>query len=301
MIDLVAHLLGAAAELAPIASLPELRARTKDVAARFTSTVDRAAALGLAADRLGYACAGGYGAALVRLDPAIGERAASLCATERAGGHPRHIETRLSPSGDGWTLSGAKSWVTLASSAAVLLVVASVGVDAASKNRLRVARVPSDRAGVTLTARAPAPFAPEIDHGEARFDVVEVAAHELLAGDGYDGVLKPFRTLEDIHVLAAAAGHLVGVARAYAWPRAWIEEALALVVTLRALGDEDASRREVHLVLAGVFEAFGRLVASADASWASAPAVVRERWSRDRPLLGVASSVRAMRREAAWR
>ena len=299
MIDLVAHLLDASPGATPITSLLELRARTRDLAARFTSTVDRAAAIGLAADRLGYAFAGGYGAALARLDPTLGERPASLCATERAGGHPRHIETRLSPHGDAWTLTGAKSWVTLASSAEVLLVVATVGVDAAGRNRLRVARVPSGRAGVTLAARPAAPFAPEIDHGEARFDAVEVAHDEVLAGDGYDAVLKPFRTIEDIHVLAAATGHLVGVARVYAWPRAWIEEALALVVTLRALGEEDASRREVHLVLAGAFEAFGRLVASADPCWASAPADVRGRWARDRPLLGVASQVRARRREAA--
>ena len=40
-------------------------------------------------------------------------------------------------------------------------------------------------------------------HGEA----------DLLPGDGYDIYLKPFRTIEDIHVHAALIGYLVGVAR----------------------------------------------------------------------------------------
>ncbi len=35
---------------------------------------------------------------------------------------------------------------------------------------------------------------------------MHVADDELLPGDGYDDLLKPFRTIEDTHVLAAAVG-----------------------------------------------------------------------------------------------
>ena len=42
---------------------------------------------------------------------------------------------------------------------------------------------------------------------------VAITAHEILPGDGYDRYLKPFRTVEDIHVHAALLGHAIGAAR----------------------------------------------------------------------------------------
>ncbi len=299
----IVRFLTAQASAPCITSLAELAARAEaDGAARFPSSVDRAAALGSLADRLGYAFAAGYGVALERLVPSLGSRVASLCATERGGGHPRSIETRLAPiDGGAFTLTGTKAWVTLGAEASWLLVVASVGLDAEGKNRLRVAMVPADRAGVTLVARPAAPFAPEIAHAEVRFEAVAVAPSEVLPGDGYDAYLKPLRTLEDLHVVAAAVGYLVGVARAHAWPRAWTEEALATLVALRALGAEDASSAEVHLVLAGALEGFRRLVASADPHWSRVADGVRERWMRDRAILDVAGGARQKRSDAAWR
>ena len=72
-----------------------------------------------------------------------------------------------------------------------------------------------------------------------------------------------------------------------------------MVCSLRALGGAPPSRAETHLVLAGALAATRRLLDAAP--WAHAGASVRESWQRDRPLLDVASAVRAARREAAWK
>jgi acyl-CoA dehydrogenase len=151
---------------------------------------------------------------------------------------------------------------------------------------------------VCLEAAAPLPFAPEIAHARVAFEAVAVDERDFLPGDGYADVLKPFRTIEDLHVLAAALGWGVRVGRESRWERAWIEEAVALVLTLHDLDALPALAPETHVALAGVLGAARRLLAGAP--WPSCDAATRAAWERDRPLLDVASAVRAARREAAW-
>jgi len=278
------------------ANVEESYARLESMDASCTGSIERAAAGGFVADRLGIAFVAGYRAALQRLDPALSR--ASLCATEEGGAHPRAIRSRLEPRGEAFVLSGTKAFATLASSARTLLVVASVG-EAEGRNRLRIARIPADRAGVTIRDRAPIPFAPEIPHAELVFDAVVVRDDELLEGDGYESVLKPFRTLEDAHVLAAALGYLVQIARRFGPAEAQIEDALATLASLRDVGTRDPLAPSTHLTLAGAITAAQRVATAAD--FTKADEATRTRWERDRPLLAVAGTARGKRREAAWR
>jgi hypothetical protein len=142
------------------------------------------------------------------------------------------------------------------------------------------------------------PFAPEIGHARAVFEEVLVEEGELLPGDGYSTVLKPFRTIEDVHVMAAVLGWGIGVGRRSAWDRAWLDEAIALVVALRAIGASPPSHPGTHVALAGALTGTKRLLDTA--AWDRVEAAVRSAWQRDRPLLDVASTVRAARLEAAW-
>ncbi|MGX1763157.1 hypothetical protein ACWIG5_40770, partial [Streptomyces lydicus] len=113
--------------------------------------------------------------------------------------------------------------------------------------------------------------------------------------------LKPFRTIEDIHVLAATLGWLVRVARASAWPQSVLERLLTGVAAVRGLDIDAPGSPGVHIALGGVFEFVQRLSAELDSLWGSADSLTRERWERDRPLLGVAGRVREQRLATAWR
>ncbi len=271
-------------------------------ASTIQDTVERAARAGLSAEGVGWAFAGGYESALAKLHPALDARGtlAALCATEQGGGHPRAVRTSLQRSPDGgWVLTGRKSFVTLGADAELLLVVAKTGEDAGGRNILRIAAVPSSRRGVTLEPAAALPFAPEIGHAAARFEAVVVGESEILPGDGYDTVLKPFRTIEDVHVMAALVGWTIGVGRTAGWERDWMEEAIALLLALRAVNREPPLDPGTHVALAGVLAAVRRLLDRA--AWPMVDAAIRERWERDRPLLDVASTVRSARRDAAWR
>lgn len=287
-------LLDEAAQVGLATTLEDHWSRVEAFDTRFTDTVDRAAFGGFSSDRLGFAFVAGYRAALQRLVPSLGGRRACLCATEEGGAHPRAIKATLA---DG-RLRGTKTFATLASHAEELLVVVSVG-EREGRNELRVARIPRSRAGVVVEEKAPWPVAPEIPHAIVRFEDVAVAEGDLLEGDGYARYLKPFRTIEDIHVMASTAGYLFSVGRIAGWERAALEALAASIASLRAIAAFDPSQRGTHLALAGTIAAVERAVATLDFS--KAPSETRERWERDAPLLQVAGKARAARRDAAWR
>src|SRR5262249_30905739 len=104
-----------------------------------------------------------------------------------------------------------------------------------------------------------------------------------------------------IHVHAALAGYLVGVARRRDLPHAIIERLLALAVTTHGLAACDPRAATTHLALAGLLADAARIVAELEAAWpADGDDDERRRWERDRALLQVAGKARAARRERAW-
>lgn len=276
----------------PVCEPRAMLARAESLAAR--PPWARAALGGLAADRLGLAFVAGYAAALGRLFPDVGPRAC-LAATESGGAHPRAIATRLDERG---ALHGDKTFATMAPLAERILVVASRGMQNA-RNSLVVAVVSAGAAGLTMTPREPTPFAPEVPH--ARLRLSGVIPDALLPGDGYDEYLKPFRTVEDVHVLAAAAGYMLRVTRARGLGQPLAARLAGLVTALSALAAAAPRSPGVHVGLAGVLAETHRAATELEAAWSAAGADdERARWERDRPLLLVAQAAREARERAAW-
>jgi len=266
----------------------------------FTKHVERALWGGYHADRLGFAFAAGYRAALHRLfehaKVDVPDLAFSLAATESGGAHPRAIQTKL----EGNVLRGEKTFATLAWRADELLVVASRGETPEGRNQLVVVRVPRDAKGLVIEDRPPTPFAPEIPHAVVKLKDVAVAADAVLPGDGWDVWLKPFRTIEDTHVLAATIGYLLGVARTYDWERVVQAELVTHALSVADIAARDPADALTHVALAGLFAGARRLAASVDSEWHKVAPDERERWQRDMALLLVAENARAKRTENAF-
>jgi hypothetical protein len=333
--DVLEHLLRAPATLDAVNDLNAWFERL--ARCPFDQPIDRALWAGFEADRLGYAFVGGYRAALVRLVTwaagSLGGRAEqahvspdldtrldggaeragragvvpsvdarlSLAATEAGGAHPRAIMTKLVDEGGTLLVRGEKTFATLASSAEELLVVASRGEGADGKNRLVLVRVRADAPGVTIEDRAPTPFAPEIPHARVKLVDVVVGKGDVLPGDGYDVYLKPFRTIEDTHVLAATLGNVVRTARANGFDGAVAERAVALALALRGLAARNPSDAVTHVCLSGIFSATRSLLLEHDGEWTKAAPATRDRWRRDQALLMVAESARQQRTATAWK
>ncbi|MDP2272180.1 MAG: acyl-CoA dehydrogenase family protein [Archangium sp.] len=264
--------------------------RTEDTRAGFSITVDRAIALGATADRLGYAFLGGYTSAITVLDTNIVGRLGALCATESGGGHPRAIQTTL----ENGRLNGTKHFVSGGHLATVLLVVAKTG-EKNGRPELKVARIAANQPGVTIDQGATLDFVPEIPHGAVTFKDAQVDA--VLEGDGYERYLKPFRTLEDLHVFGAVSACLVSNCRTQ-FPQPLTEQFLGLMAAIRTLGREDPRSPAVHLALAGVLTTATALIDSIDLTLLEPG--FRDRLYRDRPLLQLAGRVREQRRVKAW-
>ncbi len=260
--------------------------------ARWSTTIERAVIGGALADRLAFAFATGYHEALQQLVPGLQGNRASLCATEEGGAHPRAIQTTLTRVDDHLELTGKKTWSTAADKADVLLVIASTG-ERDGKNQLVMVSVRAGAQGVTLTPSS-APFVPEIPHASVILDRVVVRDADVHGGDGYDTYLKPFRTIEDLHVHGALLGYLLGSARRRGWGELVPQIAIALTAT-RALAAEDSRSEATHLALAGLIEQTRRLVDPIEERWRGESDDEFTRWQRDRPLLKVATAARTAR------
>lgn len=264
--------------------------------------IDRAIVGATLVDALGFAFAGGYAAALQSMVPSLpGDRLASFAATEEQGAHPRSIQTTLTPAeGGGFVVDGQKRWVTLGPDGGEILVVARLAEASAERPTLRVVRVDAHADGVTITPLPHAAFVPEIPHASVRLERVRVDADAILPGDGYDAYLKPFRTIEDVHVHAALWAWLAATGVRHGFPRELVARATALVVGARALAEASPSEPSVHVALGGIVEESKALVAAMEGAWALVPEGLRARWERDRVILGVAGKARAQRFEKAW-
>ena len=298
LVETLRHLLGERPNAEAIPDVPSWWVRHRAASEGRSMPVSRAFAGGFAADRLGYAFASGYTEALASLVPVLQGHRAALCATESGGGHPRAMATSLTREGEGWRLDGEKSFVTLAEHAEELLVVASLGLDDHERNRLRVVRVPAGRTGVRLEPSPPASFVPEIPHARLVLDGARVTDAEILPGDGYDDYLKPFRTVEDLHVGAAVIGHLARLAHLHELGAPLLGQLAELSVSVFSLALGDPSDAAVHVALGG---AWARLLGTVEALDVDAlDDESRRRLERDRALFGVASKARARRLEVAW-
>lgn len=272
------------------------------IAAGHADPIHQAIVGGFVADRVGWAFASGYQAALRALFPdAPADRICALCVTEADGNSPKAIKSSLTKTGEHWTLNGSKRWTTLGPDGALFFVAARDEAASAERVSIRVARVASSAAGLKIENMPATKFVPEVPHAQLQFENLKLSEAEILPGDGYTEYVKPFRTVEDIHVQAAVLSYLMREGQRLSWPQDWLERLSALLAALGKIADMPASHAETHVALAGALAIGAGLIAETEAFWRDAaadPAALR--WRRDRELLKVASGAREQRTRRAW-
>ena len=234
----------------------------------------------------------GYQAALRVLWPSAPPSLGALCASERRSVRPADMRTRL----DGLRLTGSKDFVTAGLEAEWLLVAARSEATGAAA-QLNLAVVYPGEPGVTLEALPTLPLMPEVGHGRL---VLKHAACELLAGDGWDAYVKPFRSLEDLYVLAALTAWLYGVGQACAWPQSVRLQLLGLLAGCAEGSRQCADTVGCHLLLGGLFAQFQALRGEIDAALAAGPAHWAQLWQRDQGVMALAAAAREKRLNKAW-
>jgi acyl-CoA dehydrogenase len=274
--------------------------RHRAIAAAHPDPIHQAIIGGFVADRVGWAFASGYQAALRALFPdAPADRICALCVTEADGNSPKAIRSSLKKAGDDWTLNGSKRWTTLGPDGGLFFVAARDEAASTERASIRIARVDSNAAGLKIENMPATKFVPEVPHAQLQFKNVSVA--EVLPGDGYDLYVKPFRTVEDIHVQAAVLAYLMREGQRLSWPQHWLERLSALLAAMGKLSDMPAAHAETHIALAGALAIGAGLIGETEEFWrACATDAAAARWARDRDLLKVAGSAREQRTLRAW-
>ena len=229
----------------------------------------------------------GYQAALRMLWPSAPLSLGALCATEQRSLRPADMQTRLS----GLRVSGRKDFVT-AGDAADWLLVAARSEDPGEDPRLSLAVIYPDEPGVRVEQLPAIPLMPDISHGRLFLDN---ALCELLAGDGWDAYVKPFRTLEDIYVLSAMSAWLYGVGDDCAWPQSLQLRLLALLAGCAEVSRQAPNHPAGHVLLGGLFAQFEALKAEINEALAEGPPEWAAMWQRDQAVMDLAAGARGKR------
>ncbi len=97
---------------------------------------------------------------------------------------------------------------------------------------------------------------PDVPHSRLLLD----GAHcERLPGDGWDDYVRPFRLLEDVHVLAALVGWLYGVGHECGWPSPLLLRLAGILGGCAEVARHPVACVGTQAVLAGLFEQFSAL------------------------------------------
>lgn len=194
----------------------------------------------------GLAFLAGYQGALRVLWPSAPASLGALCVTENKSTRPADMSTRL----QGLLLNGRKDFVTAGDAADWMLVAAREDVHGESP-RLALAVVHAGAPGMRVENLPPLPLMPDVSHARLHLHNVHC---ERLAGDGWDAYVKPFRSIEDVHVLAALTAWHYGVARECQWPQPLQLKLLALLAGCAEVARLSPSAAVTHVLLAGLFE-----------------------------------------------
>lgn len=234
----------------------------------------------------------GYQAALRMLWPSAPLSLGALCATEQRSLRPADMLTRLTD----LRLSGAKDFVT-AGDAADWLLIAARSEEAGATPRLSLAVVYPGEPGVTVETLPALPLMPDISHGRLHLDG---ALCELLAGDGWDAYVKPFRTLEDVYVLSAMTAWLYGVGQDSDWPQTLQLRLLALLAGCAEMSRQPPNNPAGHVLLGGLFAQFDALKTEIDQALSEGDPQWAQMWQRDQAVMQLASGARAKRLAKAF-
>jgi hypothetical protein len=229
----------------------------------------------------------GYQAALRMLWPSAPLSLGALCATEQRSLRPADMQTRLKD----LRLSGRKDFVT-AGDAADWLLVAARSEEPGEPPRLSLAVVYPGEPGVKVEKLPALPLMPDISHGRLHLDG---ALCELLAGDGWDAYVKPFRSLEDVYVLSAMTAWLYGVGQDSDWPQTLQLRLLALLAGCAEASRQAPNNPAGHVVLGGLFAQFEALAGEMDQALGNGPVEWAQMWQRDKGVMQLAAGARAKR------
>jgi acyl-CoA dehydrogenase len=125
----------------------------------------------------------------------------------KVGAHPKHLTTRAERDGDGWRITGEKSYLTQGPQATMIAVLAITSEDKGVK-RYSIFLVPKGAEGLEYVPGGNVDFLKPSSHCGLKLNGVRVGQEAMLGpmGEGYDLLGKPMRDHEDLVNLGSRFG-----------------------------------------------------------------------------------------------
>ena len=227
----------------------------------------------------------------------------ALCVTEEQGQHPKHIQTLLTHQDQRVHVRGEKKWAMAGEG--VLLIVARAfagfpsGKETAPEARpsLKLLRVPTSTPGLERIEMPPTRFIPDVPHTRLELDLT-LPETAILPGDGYADYVKPFRTLEDIHVHASVIAYVLRLAASTPFARGLTEHACSILLALEAHAQRPTPSLDVALT--GTLALAHRFFGEADTMLFQRDDDASRGWQRDKAILLLGAAAREARANKAW-
>jgi hypothetical protein len=277
------------------------------------NSIERAIIAGFNCEQLSFVFCGAYQSAMERMFRANRHKLAAFCHTEKGVQKPRDMHTSLAHVDANYHCSGTKHFVSGGQNAQSLYVSA-IANDGAT---LKVFKLDAKEKGVGIEPSPSLPFLPELEHGTLTLERVLISETDILDGDGYTDYIKPFRTCEDLHILAALAAYRLKLAwqslphylphKNTAFSDAdrenqiFVQSMLRQLLGIASLDQQGYSNPLMHLALEDTKQKFEDDLNKHEQTFAEQLPAAHATWQRDKMLLKLAEKAQSARTLSAWR
>jgi len=284
-----------------IESMQDWFVKHQQATALLDDSIDRAILGGFVFRQTAFAFASAYQSAMESMFSLDGMSIAALCHTEKGVKKPREMHTELRESSGELTLNGAKSFVSGGADAGTLMITALDLREETDRSqaKLVVIKLDADHAGLNVQTLPTLPFVPELSHAALTLSEIKIKPEDIVPGDGYADYVKPFRSEEDLHILAALTGQRLRLALENNQQEI-SQRLLGLLSAIRSLNEADRSAATTHLLLAGIKSGFEDVLALHDPLIKQSHPDLYSAWQRDKALLNLAGSAQSLRTQKAW-
>jgi acyl-CoA dehydrogenase len=275
--------------------------RHRSATSGLQSSIDRALIGGFSFRQSSFAFASAYQSAMESMFKLDGQMLAALCHTEKGVKKPREMQTALSTHNGKAILNGTKSFVSGGTDAQVLFISAvdKREISNAEQAPVRIIKLEASRAGIRAKALPTLPFVPELSHAALSLNQVTISEEDIIDGDGYTDAIKPFRSEEDIHILAALTAQRLRIALDQKQPDI-AARLISLISATKNLETAERNAPSCHVQLAGIKASFEDIVALQEPLIAESMPAFKTAWERDKALLSIAEKAQSLRTKRAW-
>jgi len=257
----------------------------------------RALIAGATFDQVSFAFASAYQSALEHMFGLSRTTMGALCHNEKGVKKPREMQSSVNEYNGVLQLDAQKGFVSGGVDAQVLFVSA-IDRRPVADGQIIIVQLDNTNNQYGLEALPALPFVPELSHAKFFQQGAVISETQVLSGDGYSDYVKPFRTEEDLHILAALLGQRLRLAMEDDPP--FVTQFIALAQSLIGLQNEDRNAPALHLCLAGLKRTMLNVFEEHDKTLKHSCPKYYSAWLRDKQLLSIAAQAQDMRTQRAW-